>query len=79
MADFVDTYRKTVLDNGVRIVTEKLPNIRSLALGIWFDTGSRDEPDELAGISHFLEHMNFKGTPQRSAAAIARQIEGRGG
>lgn len=72
-------YNKTVLDNGVRVITERMENIRSLALGFWFDTGSRDEPDELSGISHFLEHMNFKGTPTRSAAAIARQIEGRGG
>ncbi len=72
-------YRRTVLDNGVRVVTEKMPHVRSLAIGIWLNTGSRDEPDELSGISHFLEHMNFKGTPRRSAAAIARQIEGRGG
>jgi predicted Zn-dependent peptidase len=72
-------YRRTVLDSGVTIVTEAMPNIRSLAIGFWFDTGSRDEPEELAGIAHFIEHMNFKGTPRRSAASIARQIEGRGG
>ncbi|NQU04612.1 MAG: insulinase family protein, partial [Calditrichaeota bacterium] len=72
-------YRRTVLDSGVTIVTEAMPQIRSLAIGFWFDTGSRDEPDELAGIAHFIEHMNFKGTPRRSAASIARQIEGRGG
>lgn len=72
-------YRRTVLDSGVTIVTEAMPQIRSLAIGFWFDTGSRDEPDELAGIAHFIEHMNFKGTPHRSAASIARQIEGRGG
>lgn len=72
-------YRRTVLDNGLRIVTEWMPHIRSVAIGIWFDTGSRDEPDHLSGISHFLEHMNFKGTKRRSAASIARQIESRGG
>lgn len=76
---FDGVYRKTILDNGVRIVTEDMPGMRSLALGMWFDTGSRDEPEEFSGISHFLEHMNFKGTERRSAAAIARQIEGRGG
>ena len=72
-------YRKTQLESGVRIVTETMPHVRSLAIGIWFDTGSRDEPAQLAGISHYLEHMNFKGTPTRSAAVIPRQIEGRGG
>jgi predicted Zn-dependent peptidase len=72
-------YQKTVLDNGVRIVTDSIPHVRSLAIGFWFDTGSRDEPAELAGIAHFLEHMNFKGTKRRSAAKIAREIEGKGG
>jgi len=72
-------YRKTILDNGLRVVTESMPRIRSLAIGFWFDTGSRDEPDELAGIAHFIEHMNFKGTESRSPVAIAHQIEGRGG
>ncbi|NQT35529.1 insulinase family protein [bacterium] len=72
-------FKRTVLDSGLRVVTEDMPNIRSLAIGFWFDSGSRDEPDELAGIAHFLEHMNFKGTDRRSAVAIARQIEGRGG
>lgn len=56
-----------------------MPQVRSLAIGVWFDTGSRDEPAELSGISHFLEHMNFKGTERRSAVKIARDIEGRGG
>ena len=63
----------------MRVVTETMPHVRSLALGLWFDTGSRDEPEQLAGISHYLEHMNFKGTTSRSAQAIVRQIEGRGG
>ena len=72
-------YSKTVLENGVRIVTDSIPHVRSLAIGFWFDTGSRDEPTELAGIAHFLEHMNFKGTKWRTAAKIAREIEGKGG
>jgi len=72
-------YRRTELESGVRVVTETMPHVRSLALGLWFDTGSRDEPEQLAGISHYLEHMNFKGTASRSAQAIVRQIEGRGG
>lgn len=75
----IGNYHRTVLDGGIRIVTETMPQIRSLSIGIWFDTGSRDEPDDLAGISHFLEHMNFKGTPQRNPLEIAREIEGRGG
>jgi len=72
-------YQRTVLDNGVRIVTDHIPHVRSVSIGFWFDTGSRDEPPELAGIAHFLEHMNFKGTKLRSAARIAREIEGKGG
>lgn len=73
------TYRKTVLDNGVRVVTENIPHLRSLAVGFWFKTGSRDEPENLAGIAHFLEHMNFKGTEKRGTVRIAREIEGHGG
>ncbi len=73
------SYRRTILDNTIRIVTESIPHVRSLAIGIWFDTGSRDEPASLSGMSHFIEHMNFKGTKKRSAISIAREIEGRGG
>lgn len=73
------TFQKTVLDNGVRIVTETIPYVRSLAIGFWYITGGRDEPDDLAGIAHYIEHMNFKGTRRRSAATIAREIESRGG
>lgn len=75
----VSTWQKTVLDNGVRVVTEFIPHVRSLAIGFWFQFGSRDETEKLSGIAHFLEHMNFKGTPRRSAARIASEIEGRGG
>ena len=77
--DGKSNYQRTILDNGVRIVTETMPHVRSLATGFWFITGSRDESDDLAGIAHYLEHMNFKGTSRRSAGVIAREIEGRGG
>jgi len=72
-------FQKTTLPSGVRIVTELMPQVKSLSLGFWFNTGSRDEPDNLAGIAHFLEHMNFKGTVRRSPVVIAREIESRGG
>lgn len=71
--------KKTVLDDGTRIVTEKMDTVRSAAVGLWFETGSRDESLKQAGVSHFLEHMMFKGTPKRSALRIAREIEQVGG
>ncbi|MDP8209010.1 MAG: pitrilysin family protein [Candidatus Electryonea clarkiae] len=76
---FPNTYRKTVTDKGIRVVTEHMDNVRSVAVGIWFVTGSRDETEEQNGISHFLEHMMFKGTEKRSALRIAREIEQVGG
>jgi len=74
-----DTYRKTVLPNGVRVVTESLPWVRSVAVGIWVETGSRVEPLERGGISHLIEHLVFKGTETRSAEDIARAIDSVGG
>ena len=71
--------RRSVLDSGARVVTEALPGLRSVAVGFWVGTGSRDEPSELAGASHFLEHLLFKGTERRSAAGIAEAIESVGG
>ena len=71
--------RRTRLPNGLRVVTEAMPELRSVALGFWAGTGSRDEPDPLAGASHFLEHLLFKGTAQRSAQEIAEVIEAVGG
>jgi len=68
-----------VLSNGVRVVCEPLDHVQSVSLGIWCETGSRDELSSEAGISHLIEHMLFKGTPTRSAEEIARAIEGRGG
>ena len=68
-------YKKTVLDNGVTVLTESLDTVRSVALGIWFSVGSRDESPEEAGMSHFMEHMMFKGTPTRSAAEISETFD----
>ncbi|MBR4879851.1 MAG: insulinase family protein, partial [Clostridia bacterium] len=59
------------LKNGVRIVYEHVPSIRSCALGIWVESGSRHEPEELSGISHFIEHMMFKVTDKMNAAQLA--------
>lgn len=72
-------YRKEVLGNGIRVVTEQVPFVKSVSLGIWVEVGSRDEKKEEAGLSHFLEHMLFKGTERRSAQDIAREIDGLGG
>jgi len=77
--DDVNTYRKTILDNGIRIVTERVPYLKSVSLGIWVRSGSRFEPPELNGICHFIEHMLFKGTGRRSAFAIAQEIDSVGG
>ncbi|MCI0548931.1 MAG: insulinase family protein [Candidatus Rokubacteria bacterium] len=74
-----DLYRKTVLPNGIRLVTEAIPHVRSVAVGIWVDTGSRVEPADRGGISHLIEHLVFKGTATRSAEEIARAIDGVGG
>ena len=74
-----EAYRKTVLPNGIRVVTESLPWVRSVAVGIWVETGSRVEPVERGGISHLIEHLVFKGTDTRSAEDIARAIDSVGG
>ena len=60
-------YVKRVLPNGVRIISERLDTMRTVSVGIWVGNGSRYEPAELNGISHFIEHMIFKGTEKRSA------------
>ncbi|HXH85446.1 MAG TPA: pitrilysin family protein [Nitrospira sp.] len=72
-------YRKLVLDNGVRVVTERIPTLKSVTVGIWVNTGSRDEQPSQAGYSHFIEHMFFKGTRSRSATEISREIDALGG
>ena len=72
-------YQKSVLSNGLRIVTEELPYFHSAAVGVWLNVGSRDESEAENGFTHFLEHMAFKGTPQRTALDIAREIDQLGG
>jgi predicted Zn-dependent peptidase len=72
-------YHKSVLDNGIRVVTERIPYVRSVSLGMWLTVGSRDEDAGNNGISHFIEHMLFKGTATRSAADIAESLESVGG
>ena len=69
----------TKLDNGIRVVSEHLPYVESFSLGFWFNVGSRDEVLANNGISHFLEHMFFKGTEKRSAKKISDDIESLGG
>jgi len=73
------TVRITSLDNGLRIITDDIPGIATATLGLWVEVGTRHEPAEVNGISHFLEHMAFKGTATRSAKQIAEEIENVGG
>ena len=72
-------FSRTKLDSGAVVVTEHMSEVRSVSVGFWFDVGSRDEPNELAGTSHFLEHLLFKGTPTRSAKEIAETFDAVGG
>jgi predicted Zn-dependent peptidase len=71
--------RKTVLPNGLLVLTESMPHLRSVSMGAWIGTGSRDEAPEVNGVSHFVEHMVFKGTTSRSAQQIAREVDTIGG
>lgn len=68
-------YRKTVLDNGITVISEPMDSVRSVALGIWFAVGSRDEDPTEAGMSHFMEHMMFKGTEKRTAKDISEEFD----
>ncbi len=70
---------RTVLPNGVRVITERMPRVRSVSVGVWIGTGSREEAVHQNGISHFIEHMVFKGTKNRSAEQIARSVDSIGG
>lgn len=72
-------YQKTVLPNGVRIITEEIEHVRSIAFGLWVGAGSRDEREGYEGISHFIEHMFFKGTEHRTARDLAESLEAVGG
>ena len=70
---------KTVLKNGIRILTRKMPYTRSVSMGVWVNVGARDENPAESGLSHFIEHMIFKGTRQRSAYQIAKEFDAIGG
>ncbi|HEX9405703.1 MAG TPA: pitrilysin family protein [Vicinamibacterales bacterium] len=71
--------RRETLANGLRLVTEAMPHVRSVSIGVWLTRGSRHEPDAHTGIAHFVEHMLFKGTTTRSAEDIAQQVDSIGG
>ncbi len=71
--------QRTTLDNGIRVLSEKVPGCHSVSLGVWVNNGSRHESAELNGISHFIEHMLFKGTDRRSAQDVAREVDSVGG
>jgi predicted Zn-dependent peptidase len=71
--------RRDVLANGVRFVTERMPHVRSVSIGVWLSRGSRHEPQTHAGIAHFVEHMLFKGTDRRTAEGIAQEVDSIGG
>jgi predicted Zn-dependent peptidase len=75
----VGAVRRTVLPGGLRILTEEMPSARSASFGIWVGVGSRDETRSLAGATHFLEHLLFKGTPRRDALAISAALDAVGG
>ena len=72
-------YRKSVLPNGIRILTERMPHVRSVAVGVWVETGSRHESPARGGVSHLIEHLVFKGTATRTAQDIARTMDSVGG
>ncbi|MBW1612884.1 MAG: insulinase family protein [Deltaproteobacteria bacterium] len=72
-------YKKTVFDNGTKVITESISHAKSVSLGIWVNAGSRDEFDTERGIFHFIEHMIFKGTTNRSASQIAKDLDTIGG
>lgn len=73
------TLKKTILPNGVRILTLKMPHVRSVSMGVWVNVGARDESPAENGLSHFIEHMIFKGTEKRSAFQIAKEFDAIGG
>src|ERR1700756_4102288 len=79
MAQEVRNIRRQKLSNGLTVITEQMQHIRSASIGVWLQTGSRDEDPEWNGISHFIEHMVFKGTKHRTAEEIARQVDSIGG
>jgi len=79
MSNATSTVQKEVLPNGLVVITEPMEHVHSVSVGIWLRSGSRREPAELNGISHFIEHMVFKGTARRTAEDIAREVDSVGG
>src|ERR1700730_15451868 len=79
MTETKSTVKKETLPNGLVVITDSMEHVRSVSVGVWLRTGSRREPAELNGISHFMEHMVFKGTTRRSAEDIAREVDRVGG
>jgi predicted Zn-dependent peptidase len=73
------TYQKSVLGNGIRVITEEIPYLKSVSIGVWVINGSRDERPGENGISHFIEHLLFKGTERRTAFDISKEIDSVGG
>src|SRR5712671_6667084 len=74
-----EMYQITRLSNGLTVVTAEMPHMASVSLGLWVAVGGRYEPGELNGVSHFIEHLLFKGTKRRSAREISQAVEGIGG
>ena len=72
-------YKKHVLENGLTIIGEEIPYVKSISLGVWIDAGSRIENEEISGVSHFIEHMLFKGTKNRTSKDLASEIDNLGG
>src|SRR5206468_200341 len=79
MRGVVQKYVLSELSSGERVISERVPGVRSVALGFWIGAGSRDEPDARAGISHFIEHLLFKGSARYSAQEIAETFDELGG
>src|SRR5690606_33759953 len=76
MTELID---REQLPSGVRVVSETMPSVRSVSIGCWVAVGARGEPPELAGASHFLEHLLFKGTEDRPARKLAEEVDALGG
>src|SRR5215469_14011825 len=72
-------YKVTRLENGLALATAEMPHMASVSVGIWVGVGGRYEPADISGVSHFIEHLLFKGTKQRSARDISQAVEGIGG
>src|ERR671937_332504 len=75
----MQNYVLSELDSGERVISERVPSVRSVALGFWIGAGSRDEPESRAGASHFIEHLLFKGSASYTAQQIAEIFDGLGG